>query len=913
EAAALELAGQFETALARVDAALAQYPGNADLPSLAGRLRQKLEEQGRSRMLASRVGRIEAAIHAGNWDLAEAEWQDARRVLPAEEALAQFPGAIQEGKHRAHMRSLQGRVEDSLNRQDVDDAERQLSAASEAFPEESVWQTLRSDCLRLRQYLESLASAENARGRKEYELAGRILTPLLAGAPDRCAARLLDEVNAARRAAEEEASRVEEERRRRADEGARRKRERAAIAKGRAQAAALVRKADYPAAIALLDRLAGEYPDAMEIRRDLDAAKLELQTRQREAEEQARLLREQALAARREEAAKLLRDGDPPGALALLDRMNLEFPDVIEIRQDRETIAGELDRQRREAEERTRRLREQAIAAGRQEADTLLSAGDALGAMALLDRLAKEYPEVSAIRRDREAAARTEERLRREAEDQARREREREVVAAGRAQAAALLREGNHQSAIALLIQLAAEYPENLGLQSDREAARRDWERQQREAEEETRRRREHSIATGRQEAAESLRNGDAPGAIAILDRLIADYPEAIEIRHDREAAVAEGERQRREAEERALRERERQAIQAGRAQAAALAGAGSHQAAIALLDQLAAQYPGDPQIREDRQVAWLAWEKLRSEAEEQARRERELAAILQGRGDAARFVQDGDYQAASALLDRLALQFPGNPDIEQDRKSAVEALERQHSEAEARARRALATFSASRREPGESAEPAVRTRKPLGRPVRKPHPGAGRPADDTSAPFSSGLRTGLGRADGGEPGAASDGRSTASEMTGLQNPGAPSRTHSGAESAPVPGTALSRLCHYAGHAILAVRNAIAVFLGKGDRSVIVPVLDPTAAAALGWIVQRHPGDLALLTARDELMRRPGRASASRDRLILLVAGIAVVVVLTSYLACRPAAARARASQAGVKPAPPAAAIVPGR
>ena len=78
-------------------------------------------------------------------------------------------------------------------------------------------------------------------------------------------------------------------------------------------------------------------------------------------------------------------------------------------------------------------------------------------------------------------------------------------------------------------------------------------------------------------------------GTIAILDRLRNEYPDAIGIRQDRDAAVLEGKRRQREAEEQARRERECAAIEEGRAKAGVLASQGSHQAAVALLDQLAA------------------------------------------------------------------------------------------------------------------------------------------------------------------------------------------------------------------------------------------------------------------------------------------------------------------------------------
>jgi len=123
----------------------------------------------------------------------------------------------------------------------------------------------------------------------------------------------------------------------------------------------------------------------------------------------------------------------------------------------------------------------------------------------------------------------------------------------------------------------------------------------------------------------------------------------------------------------------------------------------------------------------------------------------------------------------------------------------------------------------------------------------------------------------------------------GYRTSGAYYRTSPDAESvpAPIPGSALGRLSGFAGHAILAARNAIAAFLGKGDRRVAVPILDRLAAAALDWIARRQPEDLALQTARDDLIHSSGRSPASPQRLVALVAGIAVVFLLIAYFACR--------------------------
>jgi DNA-directed RNA polymerase beta subunit len=68
--------------------------------------------------------------------------------------------------------------------------------------------------------------------------------------------------------------------------------------------------------------------------------------------------------------------------------------------------AEELKQSRRNAAEQTRKKREIAIAEGRQRAAALAREGDFLGAIRVLERLGKQYPNSSELRREMEIASR---------------------------------------------------------------------------------------------------------------------------------------------------------------------------------------------------------------------------------------------------------------------------------------------------------------------------------------------------------------------------------------------------------------------------------------------------------------------------------------------------------------------------
>jgi hypothetical protein len=194
------------------------------------------------------------------------------------------------------------------------------------------------------------------------------------------------------------------------------------------------------------------------------------------------------------------------------------------------------------------------------------------------------------------------------------------------------------------------------------------------------------------------------------------------------------------------------------------------------------------------------------------------------------------DYHAAGALLDRLALQFPGNPDIEQDRKAAAEAINLRHLEAEERARRALAVVSARRREPGEfanqrhgdastgdadaAAVSMQEDHQSEDNRLRDRRPEAEQRAREALDAFSTRVRTGAGRgnAEAGNE-APPVARAAGGEAAGYGTSSFTSYRSSpdgGSAPEPAPEATLGRLYGFIGRAILNARNAMARVLGRG-------------------------------------------------------------------------------------------------
>jgi serine/threonine-protein kinase len=550
--APLEAAGQFSGALAIAETALERYPNNPELLIAAARLRQKLDEQEREQAVAVRVRNIEEAIRAERWDEAAADCGEAQKEFPQHPALTPLPDRIREARRRAAFQQLRTRVEASFARWDLADVRRQLESAREESGGDPTWQALWRQLESWQAYEAAMLAAEQACRSGNFEDAERMLRPLLAGAPDGRAAKLKQAIAKERRDAEESLRREAEERiQREAAEKARLEREHA-IAAGRQEAAELVRRGDVRGAIAVLNRLVRQYGASDEIRMDLDAAEMLLaqQLREEEAKQAEIEARQQAeraaVAAGRQQAAELAGRGDYTGAISQLDALIRQYPDHGELLADRRAAEKDRDRRRREAEEAARRERERAIAQGRSEAAKLAAAGQYQSAIALLAKLALQYPDRPEIVSDRAATEQAWEKQRRDEEARVRRQQDDQAVARGCEEAASLAGAGDYRKAIANLDALAQQYPTHPAIPRARQEALLAGERREREAQDQAR------LAKGREEAEAFRRSGDLQAAVKVLDKLLAQFPRNVELRKERDAAAREVDRWKREREERA-------------------------------------------------------------------------------------------------------------------------------------------------------------------------------------------------------------------------------------------------------------------------------------------------------------------------------------------------------------------------
>jgi hypothetical protein len=146
--------------------------------------------------------------------------------------------------------------------------------------------------------------------------------------------------------------------------------------------------------------------------------------------------------------------------------------------------------------------------------------------------------------------------------------------------------------------------------EEDRRAEQQADESAEREAAEESAKRRRHAIEHCREEVAERIAAGQLDAAIAILDGLLALYPDSPELQSDSEAAQAALRRQRGQQEARAQeaatqsqalaefgRDQEEDRFRLRFVKACDCLGAGDALAAVPLLEELLGERPGNSDI----------------------------------------------------------------------------------------------------------------------------------------------------------------------------------------------------------------------------------------------------------------------------------------------------------------------------
>jgi hypothetical protein len=394
----------------------------------------------------------------------------------------------------------------------------------------------------------------------------------------------------------------------------------------------------------IIQGLLQQFPGDADLERDLQKYQSARDQRDRTAREQRA---RQARAEGREQARQLLVKRQCAAAVAKLEALLVEFPGDAELEADRQQAVAERDRQGEPAELRSSQIR----ARGRDQIRQLMGKQDLENALQKAEELLAQFPDDRELRRDKKLILAARELVEKGQSAQ----RARQVRAERRIRAQELIARQEFEEALAITVDLLRQFPGDAELERDRQNLQAALGKQQREV----------AVRQARQLLAQR-----DPEAAEKVQALLARFPGDAELERELQNIVSTRDR----LEQEAGGEQARQARAEGREQARQLQELKRFDAALEILRALDAQFPGDPDLQNDRRSVMAAREQYERETAPQ----RALQERAEGRLQVQQLVVKGRFDAALEQLDRLLLQFPGDAELERDRQMVESARDGQ-------------------------------------------------------------------------------------------------------------------------------------------------------------------------------------------------------------------------------------------
>jgi serine/threonine-protein kinase len=651
----LERAGQISGALKIVETAIQRYPGSAELAAARARLQEAMREAERQQRVSAYRRQIDDQLRSGRIERGLQLAEKAASEFPGERSLADLRERALSLQRQAEVDVLAARARESLDRGEVDE-HWELPQVLRQAPETPDLKDLKLRVEKEKTYRSSMASAQSLLNQKQWKGAEQMAQKALEARPRDAAAESILQTLHAERAAEER---------------------RKACAEGRFEAGRLVRSHDFEKALNVLGELLARYPGEADVQRDWESALAAREQQQRElGEQQAQQARREG----REQVRQLVARQDLEGAQQKLDALLLQFPGDPELERDRQQVVQARARQvaqERERQEPTRAQARPAAAEAREpvrreqdlaeqrarqmRAEQRIRAQDLASrhlvdeALEITRRLLQQFPGDTELERDRQRYLAAREQRNRTSDEQ----RGRKALAEGREQARQLVSRQQYAAAAQKLEALAARFPGDaeLAAECQRAVAARD----------------QQIRLQGREQFRQLMARQDLDRALEHAEALLAQFPDDRELRRDKKMVLAA--RERRDQERVAQGARQLRAQQRIRAQG--LFAQQQFDAALEVTEDLLKQFPGDAELEQDRENIARARDKQAREAT--AVRARQARA--EGRRQARQLQVERQYAPAVKILDRLCAQFPGDPELEQERQQLVAARDQYERE----------------------------------------------------------------------------------------------------------------------------------------------------------------------------------------------------------------------------------------
>jgi len=209
---ALRAAKKLREAVEELERAIVQYPGRSELRLAASEVRLELDRMARAEKLGAATQAIQKALAEGDLQKCGALIDEARNEFRNEPGIEQLAAELARAQRARELAALSAGVRQSLARDDVEAAARQLAGFTEQLAATSDWKALKAETDERRDYLKTVEKAGQLAAEARFDEAEQLLEPYVKAGRKR-AVQAQQAVAEGRRAAEaREKERKEQER-----------------------------------------------------------------------------------------------------------------------------------------------------------------------------------------------------------------------------------------------------------------------------------------------------------------------------------------------------------------------------------------------------------------------------------------------------------------------------------------------------------------------------------------------------------------------------------------------------------------------------------------------------------------------------------------------------------------------------
>jgi serine/threonine-protein kinase len=197
----LRASKKLSEAVEELERAIVQFPRRSELRLAASEVRLELDRTARAAKLRTTTQAIQKALADGDLHKCGALIDAAREELQGEASIEQLAAELARARRAQQLAALTTSVRQSLSRDDVEGAARQLAGSTEQIAATPEWKALKAETDERREYLKALEEARKLAAKSQFNEAEQLLA-LYVKAGHKRAAQMQTTISQQRRAAE---------------------------------------------------------------------------------------------------------------------------------------------------------------------------------------------------------------------------------------------------------------------------------------------------------------------------------------------------------------------------------------------------------------------------------------------------------------------------------------------------------------------------------------------------------------------------------------------------------------------------------------------------------------------------------------------------------------------------------------